>query len=280
MGSNSVEIPIKAIVDDALEKYSVEVSDEIELMMRMAFISMLNLSYIKLPNCEKYDILIEYVEKAISKFEGKEMVIVEDGVSQLLLNYTSLKNKIVLKDKLDCFEKIVAALVDEDTPKSFTHFLAELVLSMDEKSSRVIIPSTVSVLNNSYEFRSGFKKHLISCQMLKLLFIALRRNINLYFCDAISGDENGLSIQNFDTSIKSIIFKIEELYNLDETLYNIEDNETDIIYYIDEIIGEILMVIEKTKIQNYDEGQRGVLFALMPNNMYQKMFIVLSLKKD
>ncbi len=184
--SKDIKIPIKAIVEQAMQQNGARYEEDEFNLLRKYFIACLNLGYL-----EPKD-LVPMVNKFASVI--KLIVLNYNNVNKMdyyMINGNVLYISGALKDSNDAFYEInfykaVSEVVLKANEKhigissALCEMLAEKIHNMDTNGSRIIMPRTVEeqVGNDKIELRAGYINYNLIISLAKQLFISMNLNEN------------------------------------------------------------------------------------------------------
>lgn len=184
--SKDIKIPIKAIVEQAMQQNGARYEEDEFNLLRKYFIACLNLGYL-----EPKD-LVPMVNKFASVI--KLIVLNYNNVNKMdyyMINGNVLYISGALKDSNDAFYEInfykaVSEVVLKANDKhigissALCEMLAEKIHNMDTNGSRIIMPRTVEeqVGNDKIELRAGYINYNLIISLAKQLFISMNLNEN------------------------------------------------------------------------------------------------------
>lgn len=251
----SINIPIKTIVENAMNANGAKYEEDEFNLLRRYFIACLNLGFLT-PN----DLTL-----MVNKFASK--------IKFIVLNYNNI-------NKMDCytvngnilyingafkydnskfyetnFFKAVTEVIFNANDKhigvsnALTNMAAEKIYNMDVNESRIVMPKTVNEMigNNKIEIRAGYDNYNLTISLFKQLVISKHLNENRIIHDMyFSGYENVLNST----------FRTEE----DNLLLNVLDKLC-------------LMYIKRIVLKQTDPSEKELLdkYQIMVNQNFTKM---------
>ena len=251
----SINIPIKTIVENAMNANGAKYEEDEFNLLRRYFIACLNLGFLT-PN----DLTL-----MVNKFASK--------IKFIVLNYNNI-------NKMDCytvngnilyingafkydnskfyetnFFKAVTEVIFNANDKhigvsnALTNMAAEKIYNMDVNESRIVMPKTVNEMigNNKIEMRAGYDNYNLTISLFKQLVISKHLNENRIIHDMyFSGYENVLNST----------FRTEE----DNLLLNVLDKLC-------------LMYIKRIVLKQTDPSEKELLdkYQIMVNQNFTKM---------
>lgn len=205
-----IKIPIKAIVEQAMNNNGAKYEEDEFNLLRKYFIACLNLGFM-----QPKDLVL-----MVNKFASKIKFIILNYNNVNKMDYYVISNGVLyingaLKDSNDAFYEInFYKAVSEvlfnanDThiglANALTNMAAEKIYNMDVNGSRIVMPKTdTEVLDNNIQIqvRSGYMNYNLIISLLKQYFISKGINENRLIHD--------MYFENYETVIDNSIPKDE-----------------------------------------------------------------------
>ena len=255
--SKDIKIPIKAIVEQAMNTNGAKYEEDEFNLLRKYFIACLNLGFM-----QPKDLVL-----MVNKFASKIKFIVTNYNNINKMDYYVINNGVLyingnLKTSNDSFYEInfykaVSEVIfnADDThiglSNALTNIAAEKIHNMDVNGSRIIMPKTdneVLYNNQNIQIRAGYNNYNLIISLLKQLFI----------CKGIN--ENRLIHDMYFEEYNDVINKYLPNDNNINLLIEVLDNLT--LMYIQRIVIKKPNVKEKELLDKYQ---------IIVNDMFTKM---------
>ena len=242
--SKDIKIPIKAIVEQAMQQNGARYEEDEFNLLRKYFIACLNLGYL-----EPKD-LVAMVNKFASVI--KLIVLNYNNVNKMdyyMINGNVLYISGALKDTNDTFYEInfykaVSEVVLKANDKhvgissAICEMLAEKIHNMDTNGSRIILPRTVEeqIGNDKIELRVGYMNYNLVISLAKQLFISMNLNENKII--------NRMFFEGFDSVLN-------DTFNDKNSILLLEVLDKISIMYINRKVNGIFNQNEKSLMDKY-----------------------------
>lgn len=242
--SKDIKIPIKAIVEQAMQQNGARYEEDEFNLLRKYFIACLNLGYL-----EPKD-LVAMVNKFASVI--KLIVLNYNNVNKMdyyMINGNVLYISGALKDTNDTFYEInfykaVSEVVLKANDKhvgissALCEMLAEKIHNMDTNGSRIILPRTVEeqIGNDKIELRAGYMNYNLVISLAKQLFISMNLNENKII--------NRMFFEGFDSVLN-------DTFNDKNSILLLEVLDKISIMYINRKVNGIFNQNEKSLMDKY-----------------------------
>lgn len=242
--SKDIKIPIKAIVEQAMQQNGARYEEDEFNLLRKYFIACLNLGYL-----EPKD-LVPMVNKFASVI--KLIVLNYNNVNKMdyyMINGNVLYISGALKDTNDTFYEInfykaVSEVVLKANDKhvgissAICEMLAEKIHNMDTNGSRIILPRTVEeqIGNDKIELRAGYMNYNLVISLAKQLFISMNLNENKII--------NRMFFEGFDSVLN-------DTFNDKNSILLLEVLDKISIMYINRKVNGIFNQNEKSLMDKY-----------------------------
>lgn len=242
--SKDIKIPIKAIVEQAMQQNGARYEEDEFNLLRKYFIACLNLGYL-----EPKD-LVPMVNKFASVI--KLIVLNYNNVNKMdyyMINGNVLYISGALKDTNDTFYEInfykaVSEVVLKANDKhvgissALCEMLAEKIHNMDTNGSRIILPRTVDeqIGNDKIELRAGYMNYNLVISLAKQLFISMNLNENKII--------NRMFFEGFDSVLN-------DTFNDKNSILLLEVLDKISIMYINRKVNGIFNQNEKSLMDKY-----------------------------
>ncbi len=257
--ARSVQIPIKAIVEQAMQRNGARYEEDEFNLLRKYFIACLNLGYLT-PN----DLVL-----MVNKFASKIKIIVLNYRNVNKMDYYMINNGVLyisgtLKESNEAFYEInfykavTEVIFDADDnhigfSNAICNMASEKIYNMDVNDMRIIMPKTDYDMQNNTKItlRAGYMNYNLIISLLKQLFISKGLNENkiihdMYF-NGYSDVLNKLFNDQESKLILDVLDKITIMYINRKVRNNPNDNEKLLTDKYQIILNENFKVID----QNY-----------------------------
>lgn len=222
--SRDIKIPIKAIVEQAMQQNGARYEEDEFNLLRKYFIACLNLGYL-----EPKDLV-----PMVNKFAQVIKLIVLNYNNVNKMDYYMINGNVLyisgaLKDNNDVFYQInfykaVSEVVLRANDKhvgmssAICEMVAEKIYNMDVNSSRIIMPKTVEeqIGNDKIQIRAGYMNYNLVISLAKQLFISRGINenkvINKMFFDGFDAVLTDIFKDNNTLLLLDVLDKICIMY--------------------------------------------------------------------
>lgn len=251
----SINIPIKAIVEDAMTKNGAKYEEDEFNLLRRYFIACLNLGFLT-PNdltlmVNKFASKIKFIVLNYNNINKMDCYIVNNNVLYINGSFKYNNSKFYEIN----FFKVVTEVIFNSNDKhigannALCNMAAEKIYNMDVNESRIVMPKTVTeeIGNNEIEIRAGYDNYNLIISLFKQLVISKHLNENRIIHD--------MYFSGYDNVLNSI-FNSEE----DILLLNVLDKLT-------------LMYIKRIVMKSTDPSEKELLdkYQIMVNQNFTKM---------
>ncbi len=242
--SRDIKIPIKDIVQQAMEQNGAKYEEDEFNLLRKYFIACLNLGYL-----QPKDLVL-----MVNKFASVIKIIVlnynkVNKMDYYLINGSVLYISGALKETNDMFYQInfykaVSEIILKANDKhigissAICEMVAEKIYNMDTNGSRIILPKTVSeqLGENIIQIRAGYMNYNLVISLAKQLFICKGLNENKII--------NRMFFEGFDNVLN-------EIFKDNNTILLLDVLDKICIMYINRNVNKITNPNEKSLIDKY-----------------------------
>lgn len=222
--NRDIKIPIKAIVEQAMNQNGARYEEDEFNLLRKYFIACLNLGYLEpkdlVPMVNKFASVIKLIVLNYNNVNKMDYYMINGGVLYI---------SGALKDSNDTFYQInfykaVSEVVLRATDKhvgmssAICEMVAEKIYNMDVNGSRIIMPRTVEeqVGEDKIQIRAGYMNYNLVISLAKQLFISKGLNenkiINKMFFDGFDFVLNDTFKDNNTILLLDVLDKICLMY--------------------------------------------------------------------
>lgn len=242
--NRDIKIPIKAIVEQAMQQNGARYEEDEFNLLRKYFIACLNLGYL-----EPKDLV-----PMVNKFAQVIKLIVLNYNNVNKMDYYMINGNVLyisgaLKDNNDTFYQInfykaVSEVVLRANDKhvgmssAICEMVAEKIYNMDVNSSRIIMPKTVEeqIGNDKIQIRAGYMNYNLVISLAKQLFISRGINENKVI--------NKMFFDGFDPVLN-------DTFNDNNTLLLLDVLDKICIMYMNRLVRGMVNPSEKSLIDKY-----------------------------
>lgn len=242
--NRDIKIPIKAIVEQAMQQNGARYEEDEFNLLRKYFIACLNLGYL-----EPKDLV-----PMVNKFAQVIKLIVLNYNNVNKMDYYMINGNVLyisgaLKDNNDTFYQInfykaVSEVVLRANDKhvgmssAICEMVAEKIYNMDVNSSRIIMPKTVEeqIGNDKIQIRAGYMNYNLVISLAKQLFISRGINENKVI--------NKMFFDGFDPVLN-------DTFNDNNTLLLLDVLDKICIMYMNRLVRGMINPSEKSLIDKY-----------------------------
>lgn len=242
--NRDIKIPIKAIVEQAMQQNGARYEEDEFNLLRKYFIACLNLGYL-----EPKDLV-----PMVNKFAQVIKLIVLNYNNVNKMDYYMINGNVLyisgaLKDNNDAFYQInfykaVSEVVLRANDKhvgmssAICEMVAEKIYNMDVNSSRIIMPKTVEeqIGNDKIQIRAGYMNYNLVISLAKQLFISRGINENKVI--------NKMFFDGFDPVLN-------DTFNDNNTLLLLDVLDKICIMYMNRLVRGMVNPSEKSLIDKY-----------------------------
>lgn len=242
--NRDIKIPIKAIVEQAMQQNGARYEEDEFNLLRKYFIACLNLGYL-----EPKDLV-----PMVNKFAQVIKLIVLNYNNVNKMDYYMINGNVLyisgaLKDNNDTFYQInfykaVSEVVLRANDKhvgmssAICEMVAEKIYNMDVNSSRIIMPKTVEeqIGNDKIQIRAGYMNYNLVISLAKQLFISRGINENKVI--------NKMFFDEFDPVLN-------DTFNDNNTLLLLDVLDKICIMYMNRLVRGMINPSEKSLIDKY-----------------------------
>lgn len=242
--NRDIKIPIKAIVEQAMQQNGARYEEDEFNLLRKYFIACLNLGYL-----EPKDLV-----PMVNKFAQVIKLIVLNYNNVNKMDYYMINGNVLyisgaLKDNNDAFYQInfykaVSEVVLRANDKhvgmssAICEMVAEKIYNMDVNSSRIIMPKTVEeqIGNDKIQIRAGYMNYNLVISLAKQLFISRGINENKVI--------NKMFFDGFDPVLN-------DTFNDNNTILLLDVLDKICIMYMNRLVRGMINPSEKSLIDKY-----------------------------
>ncbi len=242
--NRDIKIPIKAIVEQAMQQNGARYEEDEFNLLRKYFIACLNLGYL-----EPKDLV-----PMVNKFAQVIKLIVLNYNNVNKMDYYMINGNVLyisgaLKDNNDTFYQInfykaVSEVVLRANDKhvgmssAICEMVAEKIYNMDVNSSRIIMPKTVEeqIGNDKIQIRAGYMNYNLVISLAKQLFISRGINENKVI--------NKMFFDGFDPVLN-------DTFNDNNTILLLDVLDKICIMYMNRLVRGMINPSEKSLIDKY-----------------------------
>lgn len=242
--NRDIKIPIKAIVEQAMQQNGARYEEDEFNLLRKYFIACLNLGYL-----EPKDLV-----PMVNKFAQVIKLIILNYNNVNKMDYYMINGNVLyisgaLKDNNDTFYQInfykaVSEVVLRANDKhvgmssAICEMVAEKIYNMDVNSSRIIMPKTVEeqIGNDKIQIRAGYMNYNLVISLAKQLFISRGINENKVI--------NKMFFDGFDPVLN-------DTFNDNNTILLLDVLDKICIMYMNRLVRGMINPSEKSLIDKY-----------------------------
>lgn len=242
--NRDIKIPIKAIVEQAMQQNGARYEEDEFNLLRKYFIACLNLGYL-----EPKDLV-----PMVNKFAQVIKLIILNYNNVNKMDYYMINGNVLyisgaLKDNNDAFYQInfykaVSEVVLRANDKhvgmssAICEMVAEKIYNMDVNSSRIIMPKTVEeqIGNDKIQIRAGYMNYNLVISLAKQLFISRGINENKVI--------NKMFFDGFDPVLN-------DTFNDNNTILLLDVLDKICIMYMNRLVRGMINPSEKSLIDKY-----------------------------
>ncbi len=184
--SKDIKIPIKAIVEHAMNSNGARYEEDEFNLLRKYFIACLNLGYMEpkdlVPMVNKFAVKIKLIVLNYNNINKMDYYVINHGV--LYINGT-LKDENPMFYEINFYKAVTETIFDANDAhigisNALCNMAAEKIYNMDTNGSRIIMPRTTNetILSTQIQIRAGYNNYNLIISLLKQLFICKGINEN------------------------------------------------------------------------------------------------------
>ncbi len=222
--SRDIKIPIKAIVEQAMNQNGARYEEDEFNLLRKYFIACLNLGYLKpndlVPMVNKFAQVIKLIVLNYNNVNKMDYYMINGSV---LYISGALKNSNDMFYQINFYKAISEVILKVNDKhvgisSAICEIIAEKIYNMDTNGSRIIMPNTVSeqLGDEKIQIRAGYMNYNLIISLLKQLFISKNINenkvINRMFFETFEAVINDLFNDNNDKLLLDVLDKICIMY--------------------------------------------------------------------
>lgn len=222
--SRDIKIPIKAIVEQAMNQNGARYEEDEFNLLRKYFIACLNLGYLKpndlVPMVNKFAQVIKLIVLNYNNVNKMDYYMINGSV---LYISGALKNSNDMFYQINFYKAISEVILKVNDKhvgisSAICEIIAEKIYNMDTNGSRIIMPNTVleQLGDEKIQIRAGYMNYNLIISLLKQLFISKNINenkvINRMFFETFEAVINDLFNDNNDKLLLDVLDKICIMY--------------------------------------------------------------------
>lgn len=242
--NRDIKIPIKAIVEQAMQQNGARYEEDEFNLLRKYFIACLNLGYLEpkdlVPMVNKFAQVIKLIALNYNNVNKMDYYMINGNVLYI---------SGALKDNNDAFYQInfykaVSEVVLRANDKhvgmssAICEMVAEKIYNMDVNSSRIIMPKTTEeqIGNDKIQIRAGYMNYNLVISLAKQLFISMGINENKVI--------NKMFFDGFDAVLN-------ETFNDNNTILLLDVLDKICLMYMNRLVRGMVNPSEKSLIDKY-----------------------------
>ena len=252
-----IKIPIKAIVEQAMNNNGAKYEEDEFNLLRKYFIACLNLGYMQpkdlVPMVNKFAAKVKFIVLNYGNVNKMDYYVISNGV--LYIN-GSLKDSNDAFYQINFYKAVSEAIFETNDihmglSNALTNMTAEKIYNMDVNASRIVMPKTDNeILSNNVQIqiRSGYMNYNLIISLLKQFFICKGINENRVIHD--------MYFEGYNAVINRVLP---------------EDNTTKLLLQV--LDNLMIMYISRKVINKPNDKEKELLdkYQIIINDMFTKM---------
>lgn len=253
--SKDIKIPIKAIVEHAMNTNGARYEEDEFNLLRKYFIACLNLGYMEpkdlVPMVNKFAEKIKLIVLNYNNVNKMDYYVINNGV---LYISGVLKESNPMFYEINFYKAVTETVFNANDnhigiSNALCNMAAEKIYNMDTNGSRIVMPRTDEELigSDKIQVRAGYNNYNLIISLLKQLFICKNINENKVLHD--------MYFKGYDTVLKDTIS---------------DDNLKLLIDVLDKLC---IMYIQRKVMNQTNASEKALLdkYQIIVNDMFTKM---------
>lgn len=253
--SKDIKIPIKAIVEHAMNTNGARYEEDEFNLLRKYFIACLNLGYMEpkdlVPMVNKFAEKIKLIVLNYNNVNKMDYYVINNGV---LYISGALKESNPMFYEINFYKAVTETVFNANDnhigiSNALCNMAAEKIYNMDTNGSRIVMPRTDEELigSDKIQVRAGYNNYNLIISLLKQLFICKNINENKVLHD--------MYFKGYDTVLKDTIS---------------DDNLKLLIDVLDKLC---IMYIQRKVMNQTNASEKALLdkYQIIVNDMFTKM---------
>lgn len=253
--SKDIKIPIKAIVEHAMNTNGARYEEDEFNLLRKYFIACLNLGYMEpkdlVPMVNKFAEKIKLIVLNYNNVNKMDYYVINNGV---LYISGALKESNPMFYEINFYKAVTETVFNANDnhigiSNALCNMAAEKIYNMDTNGSRIVMPRTDEELigSDKIQVRAGYNNYNLIISLLKQLFICKNINENKVLHD--------MYFKGYDTVLKDTIT---------------DDNLKLLIDVLDKLC---IMYIQRKVMNQTNASEKALLdkYQIIVNDMFTKM---------
>lgn len=253
--SKDIKIPIKAIVEHAMNTNGARYEEDEFNLLRKYFIACLNLGYMEpkdlVPMVNKFAEKIKLIVLNYNNVNKMDYYVINNGV---LYISGALKESNPMFYEINFYKAVTETVFNANDnhigiSNALCNMAAEKIYNMDTNGSRIVMPRTDEEIigSDKIQVRAGYNNYNLIISLLKQLFICKSINENKVLHD--------MYFKGYDTVLKDTIS---------------DDNLKLLIDVLDKLC---IMYIQRKVMNQTNASEKALLdkYQIIVNDMFTKM---------
>lgn len=253
--SKDIKIPIKAIVEHAMNTNGARYEEDEFNLLRKYFIACLNLGYMEpkdlVPMVNKFAEKIKLIVLNYNNVNKMDYYVINNGV---LYISGALKESNPMFYEINFYKAVTETVFNANDnhigiSNALCNMAAEKIYNMDTNGSRIVMPRTDEEIigSDKIQVRAGYNNYNLIISLLKQLFICKSINENKVLHD--------MYFKGYDTVLKDTIT---------------DDNLKLLIDVLDKLC---IMYIQRKVMNQTNASEKALLdkYQIIVNDMFTKM---------
>lgn len=253
--SKDIKIPIKAIVEHAMNTNGARYEEDEFNLLRKYFIACLNLGYMEpkdlVPMVNKFAEKIKLIVLNYNNVNNMDYYVINNGV---LYISGALKESNPMFYEINFYKAVTETVFNANDnhigiSNALCNMAAEKIYNMDTNGSRIVMPRTDEEIigSDKIQVRAGYNNYNLIISLLKQLFICKSINENKVLHD--------MYFKGYDTVLKDTIT---------------DDNLKLLIDVLDKLC---IMYIQRKVMNQTNASEKALLdkYQIIVNDMFTKM---------